>query len=57
MLCDAVDLCVGIAPAIVFDHVGLHENHLDHLEWLAKNIRGIGIVKVCEIAWRFADWE
>jgi hypothetical protein len=45
------------APAIVYDPVGLHADHLTHLDWLAQKIPGIGLVRAHEISWRFADWE
>lgn len=53
----AAESSTGTAPAIVFDHVGLHASHLGHLEWLASKIPGVGLVKACEVAWRFADWQ
>lgn len=44
------------APAIIYDDVGMHPEHLEHLAWLAGNIRQVRLVKASRIAWDFADW-
>lgn len=43
--------------AIVFDHIGLHPDWLEHLEWLGSQIQSARWVKAAEVAWQFADWE
>ncbi len=43
--------------AVVYDHIGLHPEWLDHLDWLGEQINCVRWVKAAETAWRFADWE
>jgi TIR domain len=53
---DAVIHASGNAVAIVFDHIGLHKQWLDHLEWLGQNIQAARWVKISEAAWGFGGW-
>jgi len=41
--------------AVIYDHVGLHSNCLDHLDWLGDHIQVVKWIKAAEAAWRFAD--
>lgn len=43
--------------AVVYDHVGLHPQWLQHLDWLGKYIHAARWVKVSEAGWQFADWR
>jgi hypothetical protein len=43
--------------AVVFDYVGLHQDCLEHLDWLGIHIRSARLLKANESAWHFADWE
>lgn len=43
--------------AILYDHVGLHPQWLNHMDWLGTHIQATKWVKVCEAGWQFADWE
>ena len=43
--------------AVIYDHIGLSESWLRHLDWLGENILVPRWVKVTEAAWDFADWE
>ena len=43
--------------AILYDHVGLHPQWLNHLDWLGSHIQATKWVKACEAGWQFADWE
>lgn len=45
------------STAVVFDHVGLHPNWIEHLDWLGSKIKAPCWVKAHEVAWQFADWE
>jgi hypothetical protein len=54
---DAIVHAPGKAVAIVFDHIGLHQRWLEHLEWLGNNIRAARWVKVSEAPWIFGGWE
>jgi hypothetical protein len=45
------------STAVVFDHVGLHPNWIEHLEWLGSRIQAPRWVKAHEVAWQFAAWE
>ncbi len=54
---DAMDHAAGQQVAIVFDHLGLQQQWLNHLQWLGKNIPAARWVKATEAAWTFAGWE
>jgi hypothetical protein len=43
--------------AVVYDHVGLRRQWLEHLDWLGQYIRVARWVKASEVSWSFADWE
>ncbi|MBM0402382.1 toll/interleukin-1 receptor domain-containing protein [Serratia sp. 4542] len=43
--------------AILYDHVGLHPQWLNHMDWLGSHIQATKWVKACEAGWQFADWE
>lgn len=43
--------------AILYDHVGLHPQWLNHLDWLGQYIQATRWVKACEAGWQFADWR
>lgn len=42
--------------AIVYDHVGLHENWQRHLTWLANYVQPVRFVRTSEAAWVFGAW-
>lgn len=47
----------GDRPAVVlYDHIGLHQDWLEHLDWLATHISKPRWVRAAEAAWQFADW-
>lgn len=54
---DAAENAHGRVPAIVYDHVGLHDNYLRHLSWLTRYVKDVQLVRACEIAWDMADWR
>ena len=54
---DAIKNSPNSSVAIVFDHIGLHPDWLEHLEWLGSQIKSARWVKATEAAWQFADWE
>jgi hypothetical protein len=43
--------------AVVYDHVGLRRQWLDHLDWLGQYIHVARWVRASEVSWSFADWE
>ena len=43
--------------AVLYDHIGMHTEWLNHLEWLGSHVKTADYVKANEAAWRFADWE
>jgi hypothetical protein len=43
--------------AVVYDHIGMSESWLKHLEWLGRQIPTPRWVRAEEVSWRFADWE
>ncbi len=53
---EAVEHSRGRSVAVVYDHLGLHPQWLDHLGWLGKNIRAARWVKASDAAWDFAGW-
>ena len=53
---DAVEYAPGRSVAVVYDHLGLHRQWLDHLGWLGRNIRAARWVKASDAAWDFAGW-
>jgi hypothetical protein len=54
---EAAERATGRPVAVVYDHIGLHEQWLDHLAWLGKNITVARWVKANEAAWALAGWE
>ena len=42
---------------VIYDHIGLHTEWQEHLDWLGSNIKSVKWVKLAEAAWQFADWE
>jgi hypothetical protein len=53
---NAVVRAVGRSAAVVFDHIGLDQEWLDHLAWLGTNIHAARWIKASEAAWSFAGW-
>ncbi len=53
---DAVTRARGRRPAVVYDHVGLHPDWLEHLDWLGEQIQSARWIKACEFGWQLADW-
>lgn len=47
----------GAGAAVIFDHVGLNDKWLKHLEWLGNHVRSVPFVKIADAAWQFAAWE
>jgi hypothetical protein len=47
----------GRSAAVVYDHIGLHPEWLDHLQWLGEHIASVRWVRATEAAWQFADWQ
>lgn len=47
----------GFKVAIVYDHLGINQHWLIHMNWLEKHIPSVQWVKGSEAAWFFADWE
>lgn len=43
--------------AVIYDHVGMNQHWLTHMEWLGTHIRTARWVRAEEAAWQFADWE
>ena len=46
----------GIGIAVAFDHVGLHGEWLEHLEWLGAHVHSARWMKLSEAAWDLAAW-
>lgn len=47
--------CEGV-PLLAYDHIGISEEWLQHLEWLDENIRAVRALSVRGAGWRLADW-
>jgi hypothetical protein len=52
----AVTLTAGRPAVVLYDHIGLHQDWLEHLDWLATHISRPRWVKAAEAAWQLADW-
>jgi hypothetical protein len=53
---EVVDYASGKEAAILYDHVGLQEKWLKHLNWLGTNISAARWVRASEAAWTFGGW-
>lgn len=53
---NVIDYASGKEAAIFYDHVGLQEKWLDHLDWLGSNISAARWVRASEAAWTFGGW-
>ena len=50
------ELGVG-RPILIYDHAGIHENWVKHLEWLDTNLAVVDAVKVFEAGLRLAELD
>jgi len=53
---EAAELAKDQPSGVLFDHVGLLPDWLDHLNWLGRHIPAPRWLKVTEVAWDLADW-
>jgi hypothetical protein len=53
---DAADWSPGETVAVVYDHVGMHPQWLQHIDWLGSHVRSARWLKAHEVAWQLADW-
>jgi hypothetical protein len=44
-------------PVLIYDHVGIANAWMDHLNWLGQNISVVRAIKVSEAGWVLAAWE
>lgn len=44
-------------PCLVYDHVGIREAWLDHLDWLDDQIDAVRTLKVLDAGWELAAWD
>lgn len=50
--------CDAESSAVIYDHVGLHQDWVKHMEWLADNVKSTTRwLKANEAAWQLADWQ
>jgi hypothetical protein len=52
----AVTLTADRPTLVLYDHIGLHQDWLEHLDWLATHISRPRWIKAAEAAWQLADW-
>jgi TIR domain len=52
----AVQAATGNA-AIVYDHLGVHERWLDHLNWLGANFSDVRWLQVARLGWDLTVWD
>jgi TIR domain len=45
------------APILVYDHVGIRDQWMEHLKWLDVNIRTVRAIRVADAGWTLAAWE
>lgn len=53
---DAIKNTSDSVIAVVYDHVGVHKDWLDHLDWLGTHISSARWMKLSEAAWALAGW-
>ncbi|ABA90151.3 TIR domain protein [Syntrophotalea carbinolica DSM 2380] len=44
-------------PVVVYDHLGIRDTWVAHLNWLDEHIRAVRAIKVSEAGWTLAAWE
>jgi hypothetical protein len=44
-------------PILVYDHVGISDAWISHLQWLDDNIAAVRAIKSSEASWHLAGWE
>lgn len=50
--------CKVKSSAVIYDHVGLHAEWLQHMEWLSGHVKSTTHwLKASEVAWQLADWQ
>lgn len=47
----------GNPLAIVYDHIGLKDDYINHIDWLQSNIPNVHWLKSRELDWLLGDWE
>ncbi|MFL6728029.1 MAG: toll/interleukin-1 receptor domain-containing protein [Sphingomicrobium sp.] len=53
----AESAAIGEVPILVYDHVGIREVWLSHLEWLGEQIHAVRQIKISEAGWALAGWH
>ena len=44
-------------PVLVYDHIGIRDTWISHLQWLDDQIRVVRSIKIAEAAWSLSAWE
>ncbi|OUS06317.1 molecular chaperone Tir [Rhodobacterales bacterium 52_120_T64] len=44
-------------PVLVYDHIGIRDTWMAHLQWLDDHIKVVRSIKISEAAWSLAAWE
>lgn len=52
----AMEALAGNA-AIVYDHLGIHDDWLEHLAWLGKNISHVRWLQAARLGWDLGAWD
>jgi len=54
---EALEVASGRAVGVVYDHIGLHETWLSHLDWLGTRIPDVRWIRASEAPWEIAGWN
>jgi hypothetical protein len=54
---DAVGRSPGFTGAVLYDHVGIGEDWLEHLDWLGTHVTMPRWIRASEAGWQLADWS
>jgi hypothetical protein len=54
---DTLAQAAGQSVAVVYDHIGLHPEWVQHLDWLHDQGQSVRWIKASEAHWQFAHWS
>jgi hypothetical protein len=54
---DCINLCDARAAAVVYDHLGISDDWVQHMDWLAQRVGAVKWIRSREADWQLADIE
>lgn len=54
---ECIDLCDKRAAALVYDHLGISDDWVRHMDWLAQRVGAVKWIRSREADWQLADIE